>query len=220
MKYILAKSNVSQEEIKERMEYIYDIFHIYTLKDNTFSNENITVLKSIPENCIDLLMIIGHDRSTDKFLIDNYRKIKESNIAAGSALADIQASLYNQSQDANSRQMQSAIANTNDFILNNKYDNAILIKDLSNQVSNSVAALGNQIANQTATITNLFNEQTIDRLRDSLATTRDELSNVRQTGIITSAINNQTNEILNAQGRYYMNPPCYQGCGGCCNGLY
>ena len=73
-------------------------------------------------------------------------------------LADIQASLYNQTQDANSRQLQSAIANTNDFILNNKYDNAILIKDLSNQMSNSVAALGNQIANQTATITNLFNE--------------------------------------------------------------
>ena len=142
------------------------------------------------------------------------------NSGTGLALADIQASLYNQSQDANSRQMQSAIANTNDFILNNKYDNAILIKDLSNQMSNSVAALGNQIANQTATITNLFNEQTIDRLRDSLATTRDELSNVRQTGIITSAINNQTNDILNAQGRYYMNPPCYQGCGGCCNGLY
>lgn len=142
------------------------------------------------------------------------------NNGTGLALADIQASLYNQSQDANSRQMQSAIANTNDFILNNKYDNAILIKDLSNQMSNSVAAIGNQIANQTATITNLFNEQTIDRLRDSLATTRDELSNVRQTGIITSAINNQTNEILNAQGRYYMNPPCYQGCGGCCNGLY
>lgn len=142
------------------------------------------------------------------------------NNGTGLALADIQASLYNQSQDANSRQMQSALATTNDFILNNKYDNAILIKDLSNQVSNSVAALGNQIANQTATITNLFNEQTIDRLRDSLATTRDELSNVRQTGIITSAINNQTNEILNAQGRYYMNPPCYQGCGGCCNGLY
>ena len=96
-----------------------------------------------------------------------------------------------------------------------------MIKDLSNQVSNSVAALGNQIANQTATITNLFNEQTIDRLRDSLATTRDELSNVRQTGIITNAISNQTSEILNAQGKYYLNPPCYQGCGcGSCNGLY
>ena len=87
-------------------------------------------------------------------------------------------------------------------------------------MSNSVAALGNQIANQTATITNLFNQQTIDNLRDKLAVTRDELSNTRQTGILTSAINNQTNEILNAQGRYYLNPPCYGNCGGCCNGLY
>lgn len=143
-----------------------------------------------------------------------------NNAGTGLALADIQASLYNQTQDANSRQLQGAIANTNDFILNNKYDNAILIKDLSNQMSNSIAGISNQIANQTATITNLFNEQTIDRLRDSLATTRDELSNTRQTGIITNAINTQTSEILNAQGRYYLNPPCYQGCGSCCNGLY
>ena len=143
------------------------------------------------------------------------------NNGTGLALADIQASLYNQTQDANSRQLQGAIANTNDFILNNKYDNAILIKDLSNQMSNSVAALGNQIANQTATITNLFNEQTIDNLRDKLAVTRDELSNTRQTATLTSAINDQTSEILNAQGRYYLNPPCYQGCGcGSCNGLY
>lgn len=143
------------------------------------------------------------------------------NNGTGLALADIQASLYNQSQDANSRAMQASLASVNDTVLNNKYDNAVLIKDLSSQVSNSIAGISNQIANQTATITNLFNEQTIDRLRDSLATTRDELSNVRQTGIITSAINNQTSEILNAQGRYYLNPPCYQGCGcGSCNGLY
>ena len=142
------------------------------------------------------------------------------NSGTGLALADIQASLYNQTQDANSRQLQSSIANVNDFILNNKYDNAVLIKDLSNQMSNSVAALGNQIANQTATITNLFNQQTIDGLRDKLAVTRDELSNTRQTGILTEAINNQTSEILNAQGKYYLNAPCYQGCGGCCNGLY
>ena len=138
----------------------------------------------------------------------------------GLALADIQSSLYNQTQDSNSRQVQNQIAMVNDTVLNNKYDNAVLIKDLSNQMSNSIAGISNQIANQTATITNLFNEQTIDRLRDSLATTRDELSNVRQTGVITSAINNQTSEILNAQGRYYLNPPCYQGCGSCCNGLY
>ena len=127
-------------------------------------------------------------------------------------LADIQASLYNQTQDANSRQLQNSIANTNDFILNNKYDNAILIKDLSNQMSNSVAAIGNQIANQTATITNLFNQQTIDELRDKLATTRDELSNTRQTAVIT-------NNILSNLATTAPKPPCYYGC-GCGNSLY
>ena len=143
------------------------------------------------------------------------------NNAATYGLADIQASLYNQTQDANSRALASTLASVNDTVLNNKYDNAVLIKDLSNQISNSVAAIGNQIANQTATITNLFNEQTIDSLRDKLAVTRDELSNTRQTSVLTNAINNQTSEILNAQGRYYLNPPCYQSCGcGSCNGLY
>ena len=142
------------------------------------------------------------------------------NNTATFGLADIQASLYNQTQDSNSRQVQNQIAMVNDTVLNNKYDNAVLIKDLSNQMSNSVAAIGNQIANQTATITNLFNQQTIDSLRDKLAVTRDELSNTRQTAVLTNTINNQTSEILNAQGRYYLNPPCYQGCGSCCNGLY
>ena len=124
----------------------------------------------------------------------------------GLALADIQASLYNQTQDANSRQMQNSLAMVNDTVLNNKYDNAILIKDLSNQMSNSVAALGNQIANQTATITNLFNEQTIDSLRDKLATTRDELSNTRQTAVITE-------NILSNLSVTAPKPPCYYGCG-------
>ena len=142
------------------------------------------------------------------------------NTATALSLADIQASLYNQTQDANSRQVQNSIAMVNDTVLNNKYDNAVLIKDLSNQMSNSVAGIGNLIANQTATITQLFNEQTINDLRDKLAVTRDELSNTRQTATLTNAINNQTSEILNAQGRYYLNPPCYSGCGSCCNGLY
>jgi hypothetical protein len=66
----------------------------------------------------------------------------------------------------------------------------------------------------------MFNQQTIDQLRDKLAVTRDELSNTRQTQFLTSAINQQTSDILNAQGRYYMNPPCYQGTCGSCNGLY
>ena len=121
-------------------------------------------------------------------------------------LADIQASLYNQTQDANSRQLQNGLAMVNDTVLNNKYDNAILIKDLSNQMSNSIAAIGNQISNQTATITNLFNEQTIDRLRDALATTRDELSNTRQTAQITE-------NILSNLATTAPKPPCYYCCG-------
>ena len=128
-------------------------------------------------------------------------------------LADIQASLYNQTQDANSRQIQNSLAMVNDTVLNNKYDNAILIKDLSNQMSNSVAGIGNLINQQTATITNLFNEQTIDNLRDKLQTTRDELSNTRQTAIITE-------NILSNLATTAPKPPCYYSCGCGCNGLY
>ena len=128
-------------------------------------------------------------------------------------LADIQASLYNQTQDANSRALASSLASVNDTVLNNKYDNAILIKDLSNQMSNSVAAIGNQIANQTATITNLFNQQTIDDLRDKLATTRDELSNTRQTAVITE-------NILSSLSTTAPKPPCYYGYGCGCSSLY
>ena len=129
-------------------------------------------------------------------------------------LADLQASLYNQTQDANSRSLASSIATLNDSVLNNKYDNAILIKDLSNQVSNSVAAIGNQIANQTATITNMFNQQTIDHLREVNSNLHDSLSNQIQTAEITS-------NILGNLATTAPKPPCYYGCGGCgCNSLY
>lgn len=133
-----------------------------------------------------------------------------SNTALG--LADIQASLYNQTQDANSRQLQNSLGMVNDTVLNNKYDNAILIKDLSNQMSNSIAGISNQISNQTATITNLFNQQTIDDLRDKLSTTRDELSNTRQTAVITE-------NILSNLATTAPKPPCYYGC-GCGTSLY
>jgi hypothetical protein len=134
---------------------------------------------------------------------------------AGTALglADIQASLYNQTQDANSRQLQSGLAMVNDTVLNNKYDNAILIKDLSNQMSNSVAAIGNQIANQTSTILGAMNENVINDLRDKLAVTRDELSNTRQTAIITE-------NILGNLATTNPKPPCYYGCGCSGTSLY
>lgn len=134
------------------------------------------------------------------------------NTGTALGLADIQASLYNQTQDANSRQLQSSVAMINDSILNNKYDNAVLIKDLSNQLSNSIAGISNQISNQTNSILGAMNENVINDLRDKLAITRDELSNVRQTSIITE-------NILGNLATTAPKPPCYYGC-GCGSSLY
>ena len=126
--------------------------------------------------------------------------------------SDIQNALYFQSQDNAIRSLAQGQCNIVDSALNNKYDNAVLVKDLSNQVSNSVAGIGNLINQQTATITGLFNQQTIDNLRDKLDTTRAELSNVRQTAQITE-------NILGNLATTAPKPPCYYGC-GCSSSLY
>ena len=133
-----------------------------------------------------------------------------SNTALG--LADIQASLYNQTQDANSRALQASIAQVNDTVLTGKYDNALLMKDASQQLSNSIAGIGNLITNQTNQIMGAINQRTIDDLRDKLQTTRDELSNTRQTAVITE-------NILGNLATTAPKPPCYYGC-GCGSSLY
>lgn len=132
------------------------------------------------------------------------------NGGAGTALglADIQASLYNQTQDANSRALSAQVANVNDTVLTGKYDNALLMKDVSNQLSNSIAGLSNQISNQTNAILGAMNENVINDLRDKLAVTRDELSNQRQTAQITENI--LSNIAITAP-----KPPCYYGCCKC-----
>ena len=133
------------------------------------------------------------------------------NTGTALGLADIQASLYNQTQDANSRAIQSSIATVNDTVLTGKYDNALLMKDVSNQISNSIAGISNQISNQTSTILGAMNENVINDLRDKLAVTRDELSNVRQTAQITE-------NILGNLATTAPKPPCYYNCG--CGSLY
>lgn len=80
MKYIVTKRDVSNAEIEARMKYIYDLFHIYTLVDTVNSDKDITILTAIPENAVDLFMIVGHDRRTDEYLRANYKNIKEKNI--------------------------------------------------------------------------------------------------------------------------------------------
>ena len=140
--------------------------------------------------------------------------------ASGLALADIQNSLYNQSQDNNARSLAQGQCNIVDTILNANYNNLLASKDTQYQISNSTAALSNQIANQTIAMQNMFNEAQIRDLADKLATTRDELSNTRQSATLVGAINDQTATILNSIGRYVTNPPCYQNYGCGCNSLY
>lgn len=133
--------------------------------------------------------------------------------------SDLQNSLYFQSQDNAIRGISSQLASVNDSVLMDKYDNALLMKDVSQQLSNSIAGISNQISNQTLAMQEMFNQAQIRDLADKLATTRDELSNTRQTAVITNAISQQTQDILNAQGKYYLNPPCYNTCCGG-NSLY
>lgn len=135
------------------------------------------------------------------------------------ALADIQASLYNQTQDANARSLAQGQCNLTDTVLNASYNNLLASKDTQYQISNSTAALSNQIGNQTLAMQNMFNEAQIRELSDKLATTRDELSNTRQTATLVEAINGQTNTILNSLGKWRAYPPCYDSC-GCNGGLY
>lgn len=134
------------------------------------------------------------------------------NTGTALGLADIQASLYNQTQDANSRALSSQIATVNDTVLTGKYDNALMMKDASQQLSNSIAGIGNLITSQTETILRAMNENTINELRDKLAVTRDELSNTRQTAVITE-------NILGNLATVAPKPPCYYSC-GCGSSLY
>ena len=126
--------------------------------------------------------------------------------------SDLQNALYFQSQDNTIRSLAQGQCNITEQVMSSNYDNALLLKDLSNQMSNSVAAIGNQIANQTNAIQNMFNENTIRELSDKLQTTRDELSNANQTSQITQ-------NILGNMGQWRAFPPCYSGC-NCNNSLY
>ena len=142
------------------------------------------------------------------------------NNSASTALgmADLQNSLYFQSQDATLRGLAQGQCNMTDTILTSNYNNLVAMKDIQQQISNSIAAIGNQVAEQGNMTRSLMQQNYINELSDKLQTTRDELSNARQTSALAAAIQNSTDTILNLQGRYVMNPPCYNTCG--CGSLY
>ena len=127
--------------------------------------------------------------------------------------SDLQNSLYFQSQDNAIRSLAQGQCNIIDSALNNKYDNAVLIKDLSNQVSTGMASIGQLINAQTSAIQNMFAENTIRELSDKVTVLRGENSNLVQTAQIT-------NNILGNLATTAPKPPCYYGCGCGCNSLY
>ena len=80
MRYLIAESNIDAEELSARIKYIYSTFHIYILKDNSNSTNEITVLNSIPLKELSLFFIVGHDKRTDEYLKKNYKDIYEKYI--------------------------------------------------------------------------------------------------------------------------------------------
>lgn len=133
--------------------------------------------------------------------------------ASGLALADIQASLYNQTQDSNARALAQGQCGINENILNASYNNLLASRDITTQIANQTAVLTNAMNSNTNAILSQMQTNVIDELRDKLQTTRDELSNTRQSAVITE-------NILNSLATTAPKPPCYYGCCGSCNGLY
>ena len=142
------------------------------------------------------------------------------NSSAATALgqSDLQNSLYFQSQDNAIRGLAQGQCNLTDTVLTSNYNNLVAMKDIQQQISNSIAAIGNLVTTENAATRQMIQDNYIRELSDKLQTTRDALSNANQTAALTAAVQNSTDTILNSQGRYVLNPPCYTGCG--CGSLY
>ena len=123
-------------------------------------------------------------------------------------LSDLQLGLYNQTTDNAIRGLSSQVASVNDAVLTDKYDNALLMKDVSNQLSNSIASIGNLVVQENQATRNMIMQNKIDSLSDQITVLRGENSNLKQ------------NEYLLSQLAVTApKAPCYYGC-GCNNSLY
>lgn len=134
------------------------------------------------------------------------------NASTSLAQSDIQNSLYFQSQDNALRGVSAQIANVNDSVLVGKYDNALLMKDASQQLSNSIAGIGNLIVQENQATRNMILQNKIDTMADQITVLRGENSNLKQTAEITGTI-------LGNLATINPKPPCYYNpCG--CGSLY
>ena len=122
--------------------------------------------------------------------------------------AEMQMGLYNQTTDNAIRGISSQVSGVNDAVLIGKYDNALLMKDASQQLSNSIASIGNLVVQENQATRNMIMQNKIDGLADQITVLRGENSNLRQ------------NEYLLSQlATTAPKPPCYYGC-GCNSSLY
>ena len=136
-----------------------------------------------------------------------------NNAGATLALSDIQNGLYNQTTDNALRGLTAQIAGVNDAVLTGKYDNALLMKDQAQQISNSIAAIGNLVVQENQATRTMLMQNQIDSLSDTITVLRGENSNLKQTAEIT-------NNILSNLATTAPKPPCYYGCGCGNSGLY
>jgi len=143
-----------------------------------------------------------------------------NNGATALGQSDLQNSLYFQSQDNAIRGLAQGQCALTDTVLTSNYNNLVSMKDIQQQISNSIAAIGNLVTTENAATRQMIQDNYIRELSDKLQTTRDALSNANQTATLTAAVQNSTDTILNSQGRYVLNPPCYTNYGCGCNSLY
>ena len=143
-----------------------------------------------------------------------------NNGATALGQSDLQNSLYFQSQDNAIRGLAQGQCALTDTVLTSNYSNLVAMKDIQQQISNSIAAIGNLVTSENAATRQMIQDNYIRELSDKLQTTRDALSNANQTATLTAAVQNSTDTILNLQGRYVLNPPCYTNYGCGCNSLY
>ena len=127
--------------------------------------------------------------------------------------AELQMGLYNQTTDNAIRGLSSQVATVNDAVLVGKYDNALLMKDASQQLSNSIASIGNLVVTENQNTRNMIMQNKLDTLQETITVLRGENSNLKQTAEITQ-------NILSNLSTTAPKPPCYYGYGCGCNSLY
>lgn len=76
MRYFIQ--NIFKNEIKDRRDFLYETFHIWTYECNI--NPNFILLKSMPSNVLDVCFVVGHNLYVNYFL--NRNNFHEKNIVA------------------------------------------------------------------------------------------------------------------------------------------